>query len=338
MKYIVLILCIMFLMISKRCNNKGRKIFIIMSATILLIFSNFRGSILGGIYKGNDYDSYQNWFFTIENVKISLTNDVLFNLLMLCVYKLTGCFEVFVFITSLISIYGIYKFAIDNSKNYTLLIYYFITFGMYELGLSAIRQFLAISIFLMSFKFIHEKKFLKYLIGIIIASMFHSSAAILIFIYPFINLKIKLNKKIIMLVILALLAMILVKYGIFQNILIKYVPNYIYKYANIGEELNSNYTVFLIATFIFIISLIFSNIRKELWKFDNCKFLYLCLLMVFSYLATLHITFSRMLQYFMPAVALILPEELELLKEKNDIIYKIGKIGSIVFFMLIYIL
>ena len=177
----------MFLMISKRCNNKGRKIFIIMSAAILLIFSTFRGSILGGIYKGNDYDSYQNWFFTIENVKISLTNDVLFNLLMLCAYKLTGCFEVFVFITSLISIYGIYKFAIDNSKNYTLLIYYFITFGMYELGLSAIRQFLAISIFLMSFKFIHEKKFLKYLIGIIIASMFHSSAAILIFIYPFIR-------------------------------------------------------------------------------------------------------------------------------------------------------
>lgn len=337
MRYIVLIVCIVFLILSKH-YSRGKKIFIFLSALALVIFSTFRGHILGGIYKGIDYNSYYTWFNSIENIKISISNDFLFNLLMLIVYKVTGCFEVFIFITSVISICGIYKFALKNSNNYVLLIYYLITFGIYELGLSAIRQFMAISIFFMVFNYIGEKKFFKYCLGIVIASMFHSSAIILIFIYPFVNSKFKVSTKTFAAVAIAIVSTIVVKLGVYEQLLIKYVPNYIYKYAGIGSELNSNYTVFIITLFVFCITIVFKCIKKQLFFTNNSKFMYLILLLLFSYLATLHPTLGRMIQYFMPAVTLMLPEQLEILKKENHIFYKIGLLGSVLFFALIYIL
>lgn len=335
MRYVTFILA-MFLLYWSKYNKKYNKFLIISSAIVLLIFSAFREFIAGGIYAGVDYESYRKWFNSIENIKIGITNDFLFNILMLFVYKLTKSFWVFIFITSVFGIYSIYKFAKENSPDYAFTIFLFITFGMYELGLSAIRQFISISIFLLAFKYIKKRNFLKYSIYIIIAALFHSSSLILLLIYPFVNIKIKMKYKLLILVGIGILATIFIKGGIYQYILVKFLPYYEYKYLNIGSELNSNYTVFLISTTILTVIYVFKEIREKLVKNDNTEYMYMLLLLLFSYLATMHPTLGRLLQYFMPAVPLIIPHAIKCITDKKLVVA--GTSVTAVMFFLVYVL
>ena len=197
MRFILLFLVVVLLLMSKN-SKKISLLFVIFSALLLVLFSTFRQYISNGAYVGNDYYSYNNWFNLIENLKLSVFNDFLFNLLMLIIKKCFDNFIFFLLVVAIFQIYAIYKFAFENSSDYFYCIYVFLAFGIYDLGLSAIRQFIALSFFLLAFKQIKDRKFFKYFIYIVLASMFHSSAIILLFVYPFININIRFTEEIIL--------------------------------------------------------------------------------------------------------------------------------------------
>jgi len=335
MRYIMLVLCMFFLVLSG-INKKNKKIYVLFSALVLLIFASFREYIFSEQQIGNDYYSYMKWFDNIWNIEISISNDFLFNILMLFINKFTGNYLVFIFITSFLWVYSIYKFSIDNSKNYIFTILLFLTFGIFELGFSAIRQAMAISVFLLSFNYIKQKKLFKYIVGIVIASLFHSSAIILLFIYPFINMKLSITKKTMLLIIIAIIITLLISSGMYEELLIKFVPDYELKYENIGSELNSNYTVFGISILTFVMLYMLDTAKQNLVKKDNPEYMYLLLLCLFSYIATLHPTLGRMLQYFMPAIPLIVPTILYY--EKGKDVQKIGNLAVISIFLIIFII
>jgi len=336
MRIISLIMCIGFLILAKYIP-KYKKIFIPLSAITLFAFWAIRGNVLNEIYAGVDYNSYKSWFFSVENLKLTLDRDIGFNVLLLIIKKLTNSFDVFIFITTAFLIYSIYKYALDNNKEYLLTIYIFITFGIFELGISAIRQWVAGSIFLLSIKYIRDQKFWKYLISILVASLFHNSAIVLITVYPFINIKKdKHIIKIIICLIGGILAAILIRTGILIDLIYKIAPLYEYKHTQIGPELNSNYTIFIITTFI----LAFIMINKKTYNYFNnektYQLDYLILLWLFSFLATHNFMMTRLLQYFMPAIPLAIPNALDTIENKK---YRnIAKIFTICFFMAIYIL
>lgn len=335
MKIISLIICIGFLILSKYAP-KYKKIFIIISGLSLLVFWGIRGNIFNQIYAGVDYNSYRHWFFSIENLPLRFDNDIGFGILLLVIKKLTGSFEIFIFITTAFLIYAVYKYAIDNNKEYLLTIYIFLSFGIFELGMTAIRQWIAGSIFLISIKYIRDKKLLKYLISIGIAALFHNSAIILLLIYPFVNIKPKNHKiKIILCIIVGAVGAILLKSGILMGIIYKILPLYAQKHVNIGPELNGNYTVFIIST----VTLAFILFNKKTYRYFEGKYDYqldyLILLCLFSFLGTYHATTNRLTQYFMPAIPLVVPNVLATIENKvnKNIITAL----TIFFFLLIYI-
>ena len=326
----------MILLYESQFKKKNKKILILISAFILLVFSTFREFFSDGIYAGNDYRSYETWFNSINAINIIIGNDLFFNLLMLLIDRLTGSFMVFIFVTSLLGVYSIYKFSLENSKNHVFTIFLFITFGIYELGLSAIRQSVAISIFLLAFKYIKEKKFWKYLISILIATQFHSSAIYLILVYPFMYIKLKPSIKGTILALFAFGFTILVRMGIYESLLINYFEGYAQKYENIGNELNSNYTVFIISMLVLLVIHFFKAIRNNMLEKGKIEYLYLQLLCLFAYLATLHPTLGRELQYFMPAITLVIPKTFEFIKDEKTV--RIGTISIGLLFLLIYVL
>lgn len=335
MRYILLLLVLFFLILSKK-SKKYKKIFIFLSAATLIVFASLRGFILDGKYSGNDYESYRRWFNGVENVKLSLTNDIGFNLLMLTVKKITGSFEVFITITSILFVYSIYKFSIENSKSYAMTIFIFIAFGIFELGLTAIRQWVAASIFLLSFKYIKNKNFWKYLLSICIAALFHNSAILLIIVYPFVNLRIKEKYKILISIITGMLLTILIKSNIIFEILYKYFPSYEYKYLDIGSELNSNYTVFIIAVFCLLIVIMYKKVfdTKEIsYRYQTSFLILLCLS---AFLATLNPLFGRLLEYFMPAIPLIVPTLVDLFQNNKQKL--LAFVVSTIFFTIIYVM
>lgn len=335
MNYIVLLLAMFFLVLSKY-TTKYKKVLIFLSAIILILFASFRGTILSGKYKGNDFESYRKWFGLVENVKLSWSNEIAFNLLMLTIKRLTGSFEIFIMITSAFLVYAIYSFAIKNSESYIITIFCFITFGIYELAFSAIRQWIAGAIFLLAYQFIKDKKFWKYFISIVIAAMFHNSAIILLIVYPFINSKIKIKNKAVICVVVACIVTILMKTNIILDIIYKYMPSYKYKYMNIGKELNSNYTVFSIGMLCMLIIALYNKafLDNNLKNKNNTNFL--LLICFFSYIATLNPMFGRLLQYFMPAVPLIIPSIISIFNTKEQKMFATAV--SMAFFSLMYIM
>lgn len=335
MRFILLFLVVVLLLISKN-SKKSSFLFVIFSALLLILFSTFRQYISNGAYAGNDYFSYNNWFNLIENLKLSVFNDFLFNILMLIIKRYFNSFIFFLFVVAIFQIYAIYKFAYENSDDYFYCIYVFLAFGIYDLGLSAIRQFIALSFFLLSFKQIKDKKFFKYFIYIILASMFHSSAIILLLVYPFINVNISIKKKIFLLIFMGIAFTFFIHNGLYERFLINYIPGYIYKYENIGSELNSNYTVLLISLLLIIADYFLLSKKRMSRSYNDTIYCYILLLCLFSYLATLHATLGRTLVYFMPSVSLMVPNMFLNIKEGDG--RKIGKVVLFIIFLLIFIL
>lgn len=93
----------------------------------------------------------------------------------------------------------------------------------YSFGFNGIRQYLAISIFLYSFKFIENKNFKKYLLMIFIGSLFHKTILFCLPLYFILNLKLKFLQKAVLIFISLLLTLylnkilIILKYGHYLN-------------------------------------------------------------------------------------------------------------------------
>jgi len=91
------------------------------------------------------------------------------------------------FVTNLMLFKTIKKYS--NHVFLSLLIYYSTIY--FILDMSGIRQCIALNLFLISIKYIVDKKFYKYLLLIVLASLFHTTALILIPIYFILNKEFK---------------------------------------------------------------------------------------------------------------------------------------------------
>lgn len=345
MKYLMLFIIVLFLAASYysyyKKNMKMYYVFLISSALLLVLYSGFRAYIGGNVYVGNDYESYGKWFDSIQNINILKPSDFLFNLLMLIVKVCTNSYLVFIFISAILLIASVYYFSIfntnsDKSPSYVWAIYTFLTFGIYELSMSSIRQWMAGSVFLFAFRFIKEKKFWHYFILILIASLFHSSALFLIVIYPFVNIKLDMKKKIIYLSIFTVILSLVAYFKLDYRIISFFDKSLIFKYPiELQNSLHSNYTVFIISMCCLLCIMYFMDSYKKIDNNYNINICYLLLLVSVSFIATKSSLFCRLLQYFLPAMMLIIPSIINIFEKKLKLLAKFG--AAIVLF-LIYIM
>lgn len=97
------------------------------------------------------------------------------------------------FVSSVITITLFYRFARDLSPDPALSLYLFTLLPVFYLAsFNAIRNFLAIAIFAYSLKFILSKSPFRYIIMVILASMFHKTAIVLLPLYWVLRIKPKL--------------------------------------------------------------------------------------------------------------------------------------------------
>ena len=89
--------------------------------------------------------------------------------------------------TSFISLIGPFYLFYRYSKypDISILLYY--AMGYYTNTFNNVRQSIAISIFFLIIPFLIDRKLWKYLIGVIIATLFHNSAIIMLFVYPLVK-------------------------------------------------------------------------------------------------------------------------------------------------------
>lgn len=91
--------------------------------------------------------------------------------------------------SSLFINFSIYKFIKNYSKNYLISILVFIFNNIYFSYMNIMRQALAISIILLGIKYLLNKKYIKFIIVILLASLFHTVAIASIILIPIYMLK-----------------------------------------------------------------------------------------------------------------------------------------------------
>lgn len=133
---------------------------------------------------GNDYGQY---VVTAHEAYVGgyVVTEMGFNFLVRLIYALFGgeCYEVvfaiFAFVTLLIFLKVFYRDSVDFSQSFFL----FMTLGIYFQTFNTVRYYFAISLALLSMRYVLKKDYICFCCCILIASLFHKSALMTIPLY-----------------------------------------------------------------------------------------------------------------------------------------------------------
>lgn len=303
---------------------------------ICLILVSLFFSILGGIRYdvGTDYmyTYYPNFYKILAGSKeYSEFGFYLINkFIQLFTTDVTWLFILTSFLYSILILNVIIKY----SKNYFVSMVVLFLSCIYFFSLNNVRQAIAAAILLNGIPYIIEKKFIKFLILILLASIFHYSCVVLIPVYFFINFKfIKKNYMIIILSIILLSKPL-------SDLLILILSHTKYAYFFNSHYANGKvtYVNIIYGAILLLISVVILYKRRLT---DNFAWLLLCVQFFnfWMYFLSFYIPVSEMISriaYYFWIYQIILIPYLISVKKKNEI--KIILFGgyTIIYFVYFY--
>ena len=169
---LLLTLILMSLAIKNK-DNKNYKILIILSVIPFLFISAFRYDV------GTDYFyRYAPNYITIANGGDIKNLEFTFKILIKVCSFFTDSYVSLFFVTSAIIIIPIFYIIYKKSKYPLLSIILFIIGGFFFDSLNLVRQYISIVIILCSHSYLLDKKYFKWILCILFATLFHKSALI----------------------------------------------------------------------------------------------------------------------------------------------------------------
>lgn len=203
----------------------------------------------------------------------------------------------------------------------------FFLLGFWGMSGAILRQGLAMALIFTSLRYIYEKKLIKFLVFVLLATCFHYSAAIFLIAFPVSYLQ--TDKK-----MLSFSLITTILFLIFGKYIIEIVSNLFNK--NYVVVPNANYIFFLIvltAAYVqFIYLVIIKNNDKEMDFLSKLMLVtpFLSILSFYNY------SFVRLAYIFLVFEIILIPNMINTLKPKKLYCLAIG--GTIVFSLLYYIL
>ena len=199
------------------------KVYFTVSLLILTILSAFRSLNIG-----NDSFDYALSFVRIGEYPGIFDNTSRYEIGYIILNKFLYYFSkdpfILFFLSSVFVTGTIFWFISKYSKSVWMSIFLFLNLRIYYFTLSGIRQSIALSIVLISFHFLHKNKKLPFILLVILASTFHSSAILFLIVYPL--SKIKYTKKVMMVYLLVAL-LLYSTFNSFMNIVFSIFPQYL---------------------------------------------------------------------------------------------------------------
>lgn len=181
--FILTIIAITYIFIKTNKKTISNSIFwqnisCIAFCMIFILLSSFRN-----LSVGYDTISYYGYYLDKLNCPQLDNFEPLFELIYNFVIFFKQPFSCFLFICSLITILSFLNFYKTYSVSPLLSLFLFVSLGFWGNTFNAVRQYLALSVFLFSIKYIINGNIFKYFICFIIAFNFHYSAIIMIPLY-----------------------------------------------------------------------------------------------------------------------------------------------------------
>lgn len=314
-------------------NNTSEKFFsIIMFLALFVVLATQSTSEMNDVraYKIL-YEEYADWSFERFFIECDKMKDPVYYCVGLIFSKLGFSFKTFKILINLFFIYSVAKVTLTYSSKVPLSIMVFISLGLYEFSYTGLRQVIAMSILLFAYKYMREKKLLKFIGIVLLATLFHSTAIIFLIAYFVYNLKRNLISIAIML-----------SGGIFVILnarkLVTFYLNYFQmdEYFNFLEKDNGlTISGVIIFTSIFIFTFIFTFSPK--WKATDFKLNYLLFIsVIFRILSTVWFAeFFRFSLYFSLFDGILIADACTTAKGEDKFLSRL-KIFSVSFVLLVY--
>lgn len=307
---LLIIISITYLLTNYLIKNENKKtIFLSVAFIEMLLFLGLRDTSVG-----IDLKNYIPFFNLFKDsgwdivLRIKLEKGyIIYNKLI----GLVGGENLFLFITALVSLFGVYFSILKYSKNYFLSTFIFITMHFYIFLFSGLRQAIAYSIIWISLKYIKERKLLKFLTLVLIATTFHKTAIIFLPVY-FLSNK-KLTHKYLIIFLIVILMTFIFKLQIF-NIITKLV------YGNYAAIQNGGgYKLLLLLIIIFVGSLyiLYKKNNKEEQEQNNIWLNMLLIGILVQTLASIEGNIARLTMYFEYSIIFLIPNIIEEIDDKK---------------------
>lgn len=196
----------------------------------------------------NIYGTYKNLEFGIQKIY-----DVV---------RWLGHPQYFFVITGLITFVLLYRTFEKESRSplILLILFIFVTMGFFEFN-NIVMQSLSISIIFYFTRLSYEKKYIKFILVVLFACLFHSSA-ILCLIFLFIPRK-KINKK--LWVLGSIVLFVILKY-IFPTLVLKLHPSYFYLFSYKPESICANLFNLKVFTLLFLFIIFIEAFKEKINK------------------------------------------------------------------------
>jgi hypothetical protein len=253
---------------------------------------------------GNDYMGYLDDFLSREYLDMSSQFEIGWQILCL-LFKPVGFFYMVGFLAAIncMVYYRFIKKYVSSSYYWlAVLIFVFDPHCMLILS-SAMRQSVAVMIFVYSIDYLYKKDLVRYVLCIGMASMFHTSALVLLPLYLLSYFDIKLNN--FYAVVLYILYLTLF---IYLPLLLPAISEYINLYFKGYNkyEFSGNFTLKTGFGYLFYLFLYWLILYYAKSKNENSVFFYLAILSLFvGIIASFNTIFDRLTMYLMPAFLVV---------------------------------
>lgn len=244
---LIIMLCMIFQFFGLTKTEKGRRTFVVIIFGLLTLLACLRAYTVGV----DTLQYYRNYTNIGQNIFLNYTSRYERGFYTLCklLYYLNSNPQTLIFVTSIIIIPIVGIFIYKNSDDTFLSTFLYITLGLFFFNMTGMRQSLALAFCLIAYEFFKNRKIKIYILLILFASLFHTSALVFLA-FPFFD-KIKYRKtSYIMTIIISVFSFV------FGKSIIFFIMSKIRRYAGYsGSEFGvSNYfgALFQFSLYLFI--------------------------------------------------------------------------------------
>ena len=316
------------------------KLLTIPTFILFLVVAGFRNSSVGGdlnfyvsVFKDNSLQIPE--LLNIFNSRFEIGYIILNNLLR----SISENYTILLFSFSIITLYIWFYVFWNYSKNiYISLLIYFSSLGMLLYSFSNIRQGLSISIGLLGFHYFVKEKYIKGILCILIAPLFHITGIICIL---FLLLrKIHLSMKVIIFVIFGMIFTFPFLKN-FSEIFVNIFPQYT-SYLESSWFLDSYKLAPVVLSIVYLVFFVIGEMilkNSELTESEEyIRILFFCYL-IFTIITMQTSLLSRFAHYFSPFAALYVPMFLHKASDRKiqwALLYLIIIVYSVFLFVIVY--
>ena len=278
----------------------GRRVFACVMTAVFSVMAGLRFSV------GWDFTSYVTFFgvspfVSIENIYSSKTEKG-YALLNRILAEVSIDSKVILFAVGIVVAVGFMMFLYRFATPLWLGTFLFVAIGFYYNSFCFMRQILAAVIMLWALRYIHENRFLRYALLVVLASCFHLSAVVMLPLY--FAAKIPVTRT-----VLGIYSVLSVIAFVYSYEIIGVVTNFFYKHyiptnVHVIKGLSWVYFAFSLAMFLLCFVL-----RESLWELRAQNKTLLSLMFFatfFDFISVKHSIISRVGVLFMAAPTLIL--------------------------------